>query len=137
EELVAYRIPELDYDVNGNGTTGDLLASGAFDLTRGLSIDLTGGGVALGSARQEISGGLLAFSARFLVPGDGERDLLGLYDADLEDPSPFVLGTEFPVTRLGPAGETLDPSLPDDFAVRDGRVAFIVPSLAVSPTDVH
>src|SRR5439155_3809704 len=81
------------------------------------------------SPRLELDGGLLAFS----VPqGDrrAEPDVLFVYDVDrgLAQVVHDAGHPQFFVTRMGfgPVNNAFLPSLPLDFSVRSGRVAFVV-----------
>ena len=146
EDLVAFRVPELTstddagrFDLDGNGREGDVFTAGAFDLRKGASDPRKGTILAATrSPRLELARSLLAFS----FPDANGADALAVYDAALTDPghpNPFFVGTAehptFRVTRskelsgnFPMAGVFLDPSLPVDFAVSAGRVAFVVPN---------
>lgn len=128
DQLVAFRIGEspsiesVGVDINGNGQSGDLIRSGAFDLTRATPIPLVAG-----SPRQEIAEGLLAFS--FDVNPPSGPDVLLFYDASRKDSGPFLVGDAanpfFVVTRFPLVGGSPFRTLPFDFAVSDGRIAFV------------
>lgn len=121
DRLVTFTVAESPpTDLNGDGDTNDLLRSGAFDLDRRQRIV-----AADGAHRLEASGALLAFSVE-VAPG---IDVLAFYDGDAADPEPALVADPshevFAVTRS--VLFDLNVSIPLDFAVADGRIAFVVP----------
>ena len=124
DQLMTFRIPETLYDLNGNGTGGEVIRTGAADLERGFRI-----GLADGSPRQRVAGRTLAFTQPIAPPSP--PDALFFYDATLDPPGLFSL-----VDRLGPiplgrdfvgdlfAGQTAIPQVPVDLAVAENWIAF-------------
>lgn len=120
DELVAFRIPELLWDLDGDGRRFELLRTGAFDLRRRTPIPGTAA-----MARAEVHGSLLAFTRGRRPVG---RGTLLVYDAAASDPGPVPVAdeTHASFTVSGYPGTGLWPfrSIPIDLAVHDGRVAF-------------
>ncbi len=131
DQLVAFRIPEvfvdetcqIECDVQSCPTT--VLRSGAFDLTRETRL-----AAADGSPHLELADNLLAFPVPDPVNGG---DVLYLYDAARPDPGPVPVhdGTHsrFFVSRstANLTAAAQESSIPVDFAVKAGRVAFLDP----------
>ena len=135
DQLAAFRIPEHFVDLNGNGRRDDLIRTGAFDLTRRRAVPLPEG-----SARQEIEGSLLAFSAPEDPHSSSPRDILYVYDASLHDPGPVpVQGLGFArffVARERVFVQLSVPSVPFDISVGERGIAFVV-SEALQGADLN
>src|SRR5438094_460304 len=146
DDLVAFRIPELIADLDGDGENGLVhdaqghVRSGAFDLNRRAIIPET-----REAPRQELDGSLLAFSVALGERG-GQPDVLFTYDATHPErgavPVHDAQHPFFAVTRGGgvsslAAGDNhnLRP-LPLDFSVANGRVALVVPE-AIQGEDLN
>src|SRR5262249_905262 len=129
DSLVAYRIPEYAFDIDGNGIRGDLIRARNFDPVRNFTFGTPGGVV-----RQEVAGNLLGF-AEALSPTGPPDGLFFYYARFSTGPEPVTDATHslFAVNRT-PGVPLLNlpgrPSLPIDFAVTDEpvpRIAFIAP----------
>jgi hypothetical protein len=123
ERIATFAVDEaFSIDLNGDGDRDDRLRSGAYDLEARRRIP-----EADGAPRLEVDGSLLAFSVT-IVPEAG-IDVLAVYDADWLDPSALLVSDPttpfFVVTRTEVRGPNV--TVPLDFAVRRGRVAFVVP----------
>ena len=135
DQIVAFRVPEPFFDINGNGQINDLILAHAADVQQNRLIEF--GNL---SAQRKVSGNLLAFS----VPVESllqeqpplslpdPPDVLLVYDA--RTLSSFVVADDtthvpFVVPRSFPPGGDFFANLPLDFTVSDGpvpRVAFLV-----------
>jgi hypothetical protein len=149
DHVVSFMIADAGFDIDDDGDTEEIIVSGAYDLT--LQQSIAG---ASGTTRIEVDGALVAFSQETTAPPcnptcrgfvnfglpctdpsdcGGEScgcDQLFLYDASLgPQPGPMpvedMTHNEFFVSRfLGVATPGLGRSA-FDFAVADGRVAFL------------
>jgi hypothetical protein len=124
DSVVAYWISEDGDDLDGDGTPGEVLASGAFDLLRGVDVPL-----AAGSPRIAVAGTQIVFSVPTAAAGP---DVLHRYDAASADPGPHPIpapgGGPLEVTRhpVGAARRGIR-TWPFDFAITPARVAAVVP----------
>ena len=85
EKLVAFEIAEATVmDINDDGDSTDFIRTGAFDLTRGVSIPLTSGAVHF-----DVGDNLLAFAVTVNVAL--ERRTLYVYDTDAASPGPTLV----------------------------------------------
>ena len=121
DRIVTFNVAEqLSVDLNADGDRDDLVRSGAFDLVRQQRVD-----AADGAARLEAADALLAFGFE-AAPG---IDVLAYYDAAAAEPAPALVTDAshefFVVPRTTIFGPNV--SIPFDFAVGDGRIAFVVP----------
>lgn len=142
DDLVAFRIPEPSnqfgrppvIDIDGDGITHEVIRSGIYDLANGRRVP-----EAEGSLRQEIDGGLAAFTTR-PTPPTGSA-VLYAYDVAQPGRGAFLVSdathAEFPVTRTAAfgnsqpdstvAGDLFSRSLPFDIATSGHRIGFVVP----------